>query len=391
MLYKDYTKELLGLEDIIVKSVVRKNGECLIGAEMELKPHKCPRCGNETERVHDHRNQLVKDLPMLGEHTVLNLRKRRYVCGNCGKRVPEEIPFLPRYHRGTNRLFAEILNQCTKSKPMKEIAIEAGVSPATVSRIFDKISYGKAPLPPVLSFDEFRGNAGGEKFQFILADPKNHKVLDILPDRKQETLYRYFSSCTNRKEVKYVVIDMSRAYKEVIRVCFPNAKIIIDKFHVIRQVLWAFERVRKAEQKKFGDERRIYFKRSRTLLMKDPKRLTEIEFDQVTAMLGISERLRNAYTILSEFYKVMESKSSGQARKALGRFMMTQFYGLPEFDSVFRMISNWDGYILNAFDYPYTNGYTEGVNNKIKVLKRISYGVRNFSRFRNRILHIMAA
>ena len=392
MLYNnDCIGKLLGLEDVIVKSVERKEGKCLIEIEMELRTQTCPRCGNTTKKVHDYRKQAVTDAPIQWANTVLLLRKRRYVCGFCDKRIIEEISFLPKYHRSTTRLFAGVLGQCAKAKPFKEIAQETGLSQTTVSRIFDKVNYGKSTLGAVLSFDEFRGNAGGEKFQFILTDPEHRKVLDILPDRKQETLYKYFSGFSNRKDVKYVVIDMSRVYRDVARTCFPNAKIVIDKFHVVRQMLWAFERVRKDEQKKFTDERRVYFKKSRTLFMKKPKNLKESQSDQITAMLNISERLRMAYTIIKEFYEFMESKNSKQACKALGRFMMLQNYNLPEFDSVFRMISNWDKYILNAFDVPYTNGYTEGVNNKIKVLKRISYGVRNFERFRNRILHMMSA
>ena len=391
MLNNNCTGKLLGLEGVIVKSIERKYGKCLIEIEMELKTQICPRCNNLTKKVHDYRLQAVKDAPIQWEHTVLLLRKRRYSCGFCNKRFVEDISFLPKYHRSTTRLFSGILNQCTKTKPLKEIALETGLSQTTISRIFDKVNYGKAAITEVLSFDEFRGNAGGEKFQFILTDPKNRKVLDILPDRRQETLYKYFSSFSNRKDVKYVVIDMSRAYRDVAKLCFPNATIVIDKFHVIRQVLWAFDRVRKEEQKKFTDERRVYFKRSRTLFMKKPETLTESQSDQLNAMLAISERLRIAYAIVSEFRKFMKSNNSEQARKALGRFMMMQNYSLPEFDSVFRMISNWDKYILNAFDVPYTNGYTEGINNKIKVLKRISYGVRNFDRFRNRILHLMSA
>jgi transposase len=383
--------KLLGLEDANAKFLRREEGKCFIEIKMDLKVQACPRCGNTTKKVHDYRKQVVKDAPIHWEHTVLILHKRRYVCGACSKRFAEEISFLPKYHRGTTRLFAGVLNQCAKSKPFKEIARETGLSQTTVSRVFDKVNYGKSTLSKVLSFDEFRGNAGGEKFQFILTDPENRNVLDILPDRRQETLYKYFSGFLNRKDVNYVVIDMSRVYRDVVKTCFPNAKIVIDKFHVIRQVLWAFDRVRKEEQKKFTDDRRVYFKRSRTLFMKKPEKITEAQSDQLNAMLHISERLRKAYAIVNEFREFMKSENSKQARKALGRFMMMQNYNLPEFDSVFRMISNWDKYILNAFDVPYTNGYTEGINNKIKVLKRISYGMRNFDRFRNRILHMMFA
>ena len=246
-------------------------------------------------------------------------------------------------------------------------------------------------MPHAISIDEFRGNAGGEKFQCILTDPENKKVLDILPNRKSEDLYRYFLKFKDRHNVKYVVIDMSGPYRCLAKTVFPRAQIVADKYHVVRQVAWAFENVRKAEQKRFHEQRRKYFKRSRKLLLKHPDKLTPDEAKQVESMLIISERLRQAYVLKNEFYKVMDSKNSYEAKKNLARWnMLCCGYNLPEFYDCFKAFTNWQKEILNSFDVPYTNGYTEGINNKIKVIKRNAYGVRNFERFRNRILHVMA-
>ena len=242
-----------------------------------------------------------------------------------------------------------------------------------------------------MSLDEFRGNAGGEKFQCIITDPENRKVLDILPNRRTEDLAGYFLRYKDRKNVQHVVIDMSGPYRSLCKSLFPKAKIIADKYHVIRQVMWAFENVRKAEQAKFYDSRRKYFKRSRRVLLKRPERLTEEETNQVEAMLKISERLRQAYFMKNEFHKLMECKRREEAKKQLGKWnMMAIGYNLPEFQACTTTFINWSEEILNSFEYPYTNGFTEGVNNKIKVIKRNAFGVRNFKRFRNRILHVMA-
>jgi transposase len=111
-------------------------------------------------------------------------------------------------------------------------------------------------------------------------------------------------------------------------------------------------------------------------------------------MLSISDRLRYVYALKNEFYKVMECNNSYEAKKQLGIWnMVAQGYRkeLPEFISCFNTFTNWQKEILNSFDCPYTNGYTEGVNNKIKVIKRNTFGLREFERFRNRILHVMAA
>jgi transposase len=394
MLYGNYTRELIGLEDVIITGVEQEDKVCNIYLEMPRRIHKCPECGYETEKIHDYRKQRIKDISAYGKYTFLILRKRRYICPSCGKHFYETIPFLPRYHRLTNRLSAFIVGEFGKVYSMKDIAGRSNVSGVTAARIFDHVNYSNSSLTEVLSFDEFRGNAGGEKFQFIITDPAHKKILDILPNRKIEDLYAYFSRYSDRNSVKYIIIDMNKEYRTLAHTCFPKAILAADKYHVIRQVMWAFENVRKQEQKKFADTRRRYFKRSRKLLLKHPDKLSEIEQDQVSAMLAISERLRYAYALKNEFHKVMASENSNEARKRLGIWnMMAQGYReeLPEFIACFNTFTNWQKEILNSFDCPYTNGFTEGVNNKIKVIKRNAFGVRKFERFRNRILHVMAA
>lgn len=391
MLCTNYTEELLGLKDIFLKHVERRDNKLCIHVEMHKRIHKCPRCGEWTSKVHDYRKQTIKDISAFGETTVIHLCKRRHVCPMCGKRFYETVPFLPRYHRITSRLAAYVIKSLKEVGSMKSVATMVNLSQPTIARIFDQVGYTAKTLPRVLSLDEFRGNAGGEKFQCIVTDPENKRVIDILPNRKTEDMAGYFLGYKDRKAVQYVVIDMSGPYRSLAKSLFPHAKIIADRYHVVRQVMWAFENVRKAEQAKFYESRRKYFKRSRRVLLKKPDRLTEEEADQVESMLKISERLRQAYFLKNEFHKLMGCKSKEEARKQLGIWnMMATGYNLPEFQACTKTFINWSEEILNSFEYPFSNGYTEGVNNKIKVIKRNAFGVRNFKRFRNRILHVMS-
>jgi transposase len=112
--------------------------------------------------------------------------------------------------------------------------------------------------------------------------------------------------------------------------------------------------------------------------------------EQVAVMLETSKRLREAYHLKNKFLEFMQSQNRHEATERLRNWvLLAEFANLPEFKASLTAIHNWAEYILNAFEHPYTNGFTEGCNNKIKVLKRVSFGVRNFTRFRNRILHIM--
>lgn len=390
MLNTYYTENLTGLKDAIIDNVEEISGVKHIYIHMTQRIHTCPACGKSTSRVHDYRTQLVKDIPSFGLNTLLHLRKRRHVCPFCGKRFYEKIDFLPKYQRTTNRLWGYVLSNFSNAVSLKSIAEKVSLSETSIARIIDSTSFKLRNLPEVIAIDEFRGNAEGEKFQCILTNPRKHQVLDILPSRKTEDLYAYFSRFTSRNNVKYVVMDMSPLFRSVVHNAFPGAEIIADKFHVVRLVSWAFEKVRKDVQKDFSDYRRKYFKRSRTLLLKNYRNLSHDELEQVSNMLSISKRLAYAYYLKNEFYDVMHSADYADAKKALGHWLFkAQTADLPEFRSCIESFTSWENEILNMFKYNLSNGYTEGCNNKIKVLKRVSYGVRNFERFRKRILCMM--
>ena len=140
-------------------------------------------------------------------------------------------------------------------------------------------------------------------------------------------------------------------------------------------------------QKKLLPQHRRYFKRSRKLLLCHMDRLSPNNKDAVNHMLSFDRDLREAYLLKEKFYEFMASKDSIQAKERLRAFRAFAFVAdIPEFKACLTMLQNWEKYILNAFDCPYSNGFTEGCNNTIKVIKRVAYGYRSFSNFRCRIL-----
>lgn len=390
-MHSNFTSKILDLKDCYVKKIIHGDSSTTFVISTKAKLSKCPCCGKETTKIHDYRDQRIKDLPFMFKTTYLVLRKRRYAC-SCGKRFYEPYEFLPKYHRMTRRLVAFICNELRDCVPTTLVAKKANVSTFTVSRIFDNIQYSKpSSLPKVLAIDEFKGNAGGEKYQCILVDPKKKMILDILPDRKQEHLIQYFKSYSRheRLKVQFFVCDMWKQYTEIAKLYFPNATIIIDKYHFIRQVTWAIENVRKRVQKNMTPELRKYFKRSRTLITKRYAKLNDGEKERLEAMLLYNDDLRQAYRLKEAFYDICHNKKYAIQRKEFYEWLKyAESLNLREFKACVTALKNWSKEILNAFKYGYTNGCTEGFNNKIKVLKRVSFGVRNFLRFRNRILHL---
>ena len=380
------------MQDLLIKKVDTLGKILLISAEIKRKPHKCPCCNTFTDKIHDYRVQVIKDIPAFGKFLLISLRKRRYVCPHCRKRFYEDIEFLPRYHRMTNRLSAWIIHLLEDVRSFSSVAREVKLSVSTVIRIFDVVGYSHPQkLPEVLAIDEFKGNTDNEKYQCILTDPKTGIVLDILPNRTTEYLIKYFKqwNLDKRKSVKYFVSDMWQPYTDLANALFKNSTLIIDKYHFVRQIIWAFEAVRKSEQKKYGKKNRLCFKNSKRILTKRAKKLKDYQKDRVNAILYISDNLRAAYELKEMFYKIIDAKDRKQARDLMSEWIYAaQASGLNEYVKCSNTMINWQYGILNSFEYPYTNGFTEGCNNKIKVLKRNAYGYRNFRRFRNRILHI---
>lgn len=385
MLNKNYTAKLLNLEDVMITNVESISGEVHIYLELPRRKHSCPACGALTDRVHDYRMQIIKDVP-LGRTTLLHLHKRRYRC-DCGKRFSEKNNFLPRYYRSTSRLVARIITAFRETVSASKIGAQYHVSGATAMRYFKCVSFKPTKLPEVLSIDEFKGNSGGQKYNSIVVDAEKHKVIDILPNRFENDLIRYFSQFQSKTDVKYFVCDMNPHFREVAKTCFPKAAVVADRYHVIRQVYWAMERVRKNEQNRLSERFRKYFKKSRYLLMKPMEKLSDEEMDKLALMFEIAPRLADAYRLKNEFLNVIRSDSSKTGKPKLVDWLTAvEVMELPEFDDCTKAYRNWFQEILNSMDVPWSNGFIEGCNNKTKVLKRVCFGMRNFSNFRKRIL-----
>lgn len=394
MLYINYTQNILGLQWVLVKKVTSSRYLTLIDIEMPVSQHICPACGLSTSYIHDYRYQLIKDIPAFGVPVILNYRRRRYRCPHCGKCFSEHHPFVPKYHRMTSRLVAHIIELLHSEYSFTSVAKAVDLSVSTVIRVFDTIHIPKSQkLPHVFAIDEFKGNTGNQKYQAIITDPSSHRVLDILSDRSQSSLINYLRQWTpkQRKRVRYFVSDMWQQYTDIACAFFKNGTQIIDRYHFIRQMVWAFDKVRKRVQQIYGKKYRLLFKHSKRLLIKRNAKLKDWEKERVNSLLYISNEMLHAYYLKEQFYKIMDANDRQTAKQLMSDWISSaESCNIEEYKYCAKTLLNWQTGILNSFDVPYSNGFTEGCNNKIKVLKRNAYGYRNFERFRNRILHMFS-
>lgn len=394
MLQDNYTQDLPIFKGVTVKYFreSEENGNLEAFIEMPVKEHRCPHCGHTTTYIKDYRLQTVKDLTVAGKPLIVTVRKRRYICKECNSTFTENNPYIKRYCHFPQRFYFESIKETLTLQSFTSIARKVGVSVSSIIRWFDNINYPKAELPSCIAIDEFKGNADGEKFQCNLSDPVKHKIIDILPNRDSEDLCKHFLEYTydERAKVKKVVMDLSTLFRSVAKQLFPEAKIIADKFHVIRVVINSLENVRKRIQKEFHDAKRKWFKRSRHLLLKPEYKLTDYDKIELNRMLNSSSELEKAWILKEKFYEIFRKVTRTEAKKELRDWLLlANQLSIPEFKHCITTFTNWRTEIANIIGENVSNGFIEGSNNKIKVLKRISFGVQNFKRFRNRILNLI--
>jgi len=387
----NFIKNLLDLKGVMVKKVRYKKNFVKIHIELPVRKQKCPCCKAETTKIKDYRTQIIKDIPIRFKTTLLSYRKRRYQCKECGKTFYEKADFLPKRARKTTRVTEFIVDRLKTKQSMKDIAKQADVSISTVSRLLAPLAVSAKELPEVLCIDEFKGNTGYYKYQVSLMNGKTKKPIDIIECRYKSHLFDYFNkfSLEQRKKVKYVVIDLWKAYKDLAKTYFPNAKVVADRFHFTRYATEAVDTVRKQVQEKLDRNQRKYFKHSRKLLLtkysklKKEKQKEELQY----ILINYSEDLRRVYREKEELLQLIQDENKVKAIEKLNSWIKRNLESdIPSLKNCAKTYFNWVEEIRNAIKVPYSNGPMEGYNNKIKTLKRVAFGFRNFTNFKARIL-----
>ena len=372
---------------------------------LSYQPTHCEHCGTLFDskfKKHGFKTSRIV-IPKVSLHdTYLDLKKQRYYCGHCQSTftlktsIVEKNCFIS-YHT-KHAIALEAQNKISES----DIARRHQVSHSTVNRIihsfYESQSLNFNSLPENLCFDEFKSVKSAEgHMSFIFCDADTKQIIDIIEDRRLSSLQTYFKRYTKeaRSRVKHIVIDMYAPYISLIKELFPHAKIVIDKFHLVQHISRALNKTRIRFMKQFKKHSRKFkrywrlFLKSHTLLntttyrsvycFKQPMR----EIDILNFLLDLSPELKATYDLYQDLLFALQTKN-------LERFhhLLQAKYPLisPEFQTAFQTFKTYQSYIENTLTTSYTNGPIEGINNKIKVIKRIAFGYRSFYHFKSRIL-----
>lgn len=213
---------------------------------------------------------------------------------------------------------------------------------------------------------------------------KNRKLVDILINRHSQTIKNIINEFEIQPQV--VVMDMFKPFRSVINSNIVQAQIVADKYHVIRQGIWALRDLR-VELFNKDNEKYKKLKKYWKILSKSPiSQFSQRQKEILKEILKVDKTLKKMYRIIKEFYKMFESKTVKTMRRRIEQLIeKLRVFNIKQSIKLADTITSWKKEIINIVEYKINNGFVEGNNNKIKVIKRVSYGLRNYERFRKLI------
>lgn len=376
----------------------------------------CPHCGLINGcRPRSMVTQIIKHSSAIEDNIIIKLKRRVYLC-ECGKTFKEINPFTNTKKKLTFQKEFKILEALKDiNKSFTDVAKEFDVSVTSVQNIFDtRINIKRQPFAEVLCVDEvYSKHCGYHKYCFITYSPQLDKILDVLPSRHKEDLCGYFGKIplNERKKVKYFSMDLYDVYRQVAHLCFPDALVCADHFHVIKNLGDCFNSARIRIMKKYehlkwqNDNWYWLYKKYWKKLLKDSSKLGYKKF-QVTRsgmylsereivdyMLSIDSDLKDAYELLKEYRNFNSVATINTAEEMLDELII-KFHNskIEEYYKAYKLLKNWRVEIINSFHrvngHVISNGGIERANRDIKTIIRHAYGFSNFSRLRNRIMYI---
>jgi transposase len=241
-----------------------------------------------------------------------------------------------------------------------------------------------------LNIDEIALEKGHGNFVLVLSAPEEGYVLDVLPDRERKTLEQWLDGLAPemKKAIKVVNLDMWEPYTLAVKAKLPHACIVVDRFHVMKNLNHCLTMARREIQRNASHEVKEQLKGSRWVLVKNQKDLTEKQRTKLENLYQASPELKACHQLKEQFRTIFETVTDREkAKVALLRWIkQVEKLNVTTLQSFLVTLRNWFELILNYFIERWTNAFAEGVNNKIKLIKRRAFGFTNFDHFRLRIL-----
>ena len=349
----------------------------------------CSDCGRTCACVHDSQWRRVRDLPMLGRVVGLQVLTRRLACPDCGPRLAR-MDWLSRYQRVTQRLAQAVALGCAKL-PVAHVAELFDLHWSTVREIdrrhlCQRLSELAPAQPRRLIMDEFALHKG-HRYASVVLDADTKRVLWIGLGRSQPSVREFFSSLgpDGCARIQAVAMDMNTAYDLEVRQHCPRARIVYDLFHVVakygREVI-SRVRVDAANQLRHDKPARRVIKQAHWLLLRNPARLEPTQQIHLNEVLQANLSLMTVYIMKDALKSLWTAPSAWEWRRRWKQWLQharqSEIPALVRFADLLKPY--WRG-ILSRVRWPMHTAILEGINNKIKLIKRMAFGYRNTDYF----------
>ena len=387
--------ELLGLTDfqVIGYEIYEPEHQLILLCEVAHPVAICPDCQQPSEAIHEYKPQLVRDVSAFGMACYLDYVRRRFKCQTCQKPFTEQLATVS-LGRYTVRYEHYIFEQYRQAS-ITEIADQENLGYKAAQGIFYRQAEARvsqASCQPVrrLGVDEISLKKGHQQFMLILSDLDRHCVIATLEDRQMERLEAWFEglSETERQAIVEVSMDMWSPYRSAVERHLLQAEIVADRFHVAQNLNRAVTKARRDIQRNAPDEIKECLKGCRWVLVKNQANLSEKEQAKLASLYETSADLKQLHQLKEAFRDIFEADHTRhQAALSLADWIeKVRQAGLKALDPFLNTLDNWGQQILNYFNQRTSQGFVEGMNNRIKLIMRRGFGYRNFDRFSLRIL-----
>ncbi len=383
---------VLNLSELNVTHIVIEEYVIHVYCESKFSEVYCPytmeKCGN----VNQIKYRDIRDLSISGKKVILHLTVRQFYNPHADCYFMERFHFLEHNQYQTVR-YQQYVYTCCKDSGLQRVVIQEDLCWKTINSIFKKFAKralkqrGDTP-PRALGIDEFAIKKGHKNFACVLVDLETGCVIDVLPYRDKDRLVIYFQGKGDVfcRTIEIFSCDMWDGYMAVAKQMFQNACIVIDRFHFFGHMNKALDNVRKQLRRQQKDDDNL--KGIKWLLLKNPDSLSDQQKQDLANAFKKFPEFKTVYNLKNELRDIFESDIDRKAAETQINHWEEKISAIdnPYTNKFLKTLNNWKEYVLNYFLERVTNGIVEGINNKIKMIKRLAFGFRNFANFKLRII-----
>ena len=348
----------------------------------------CPHCNDKRLRNKGKYKRKVRHTDIHNKTIMLELKGNKYQCKSCKKYFNQRFPGVKPYRKYTEAFRKDIFERHRDGVCQKRISENKGIGQATVERWYKDYLKRKVsetnnyPLPTILGIDEhfFTKKQG---YATTICDLKNHKVYDVVLGRSESSLRSYLNKLKGRDNVKVVVIDLSETYRLIIEEYFPNAKIVADRFHVIRLVNQHFMKFWKELDPDNRWNRGLL-----SLIRRHEENLKPEQRDRLYKYFEKYPELQAVYEFKQKLNKLLlkKNRTKKQCKKMIRKYLkyLQEMKGTM-LEKLGKTLESWSEEIVRMWRFSKSNGITEGFHTKMEMISRRAYGFRNFDNYRLRV------